>query len=802
MAARWVAVAILAMAGLGFWSGRQDWGWAGVSLGLGGLLIAWPGMRLAIWHARVPFAFTVTGVAALTVPEQVRHMIAGTEGAVQFILLAAAVFLLGVVCWFWGRWSLNLARDAALLPPGPATGRRRPGHEPSRSWAWLPRLLALAPAIAALIAILSSRDLMRDGQLLVLAALVLGVAVALFALAWRRRRHAGQVLKPSLWNRVMLHDELWPWTGGRPSGWRGWARLAWASAPLTPWAPAVLALLTLAVSVLVWTGAGPMLWWSQTVGPLPNALAGMSGLMTLLAPAAGLMAAQRWPALLLLGLWVAGSAAANINTAIRVSGEMARPPQRPSLAEAAREWLESCAEPATGNRVRVVLAGASGGASRAALWSAAVLRELEQQGVDPARHLFAVSGVSGGALGAAGYVASLAEAGIGCGTPAEGGAAKPAPARFDRLHQALGADFLSPTLAGLFSGDAMWRILGPVSAALTSAGIVPLERTQWLERSWEGALGEQGIPMNRGLAASTFGAEHPSRPRLPLLFTTGTRIEDGRLVLTAPVADPLRDEAGQPRDCGRHATGCAAIPGAVDAMRALGSDLPFTVAVSNSARFPYVTAPGLLRGPDAGAPDQGQVVDGGYADNLGTGALAAAIRALDAAHRDLRVTAGHRLQGTTLHVFVVQAWSDPGRVLRNADGTSRVLVPRCGVAVPAPTLVEPPSPLDFLLSPFGALVKVRGEASVSGAAFLREGFCGQQEGRDYFAFTLGPDAGGRSAPLNWVLPEAARGSILEAGLAGFPCSGNQTERARFLAAWNGQEAPEPRPPEPGCATPP
>ena len=59
----------------------------------------------------------------------------------------------------------------------------------------------------------------------------------------------------------------------------------------------------------------------------------------------------------------------------------------------------------------------------------------------------------------------------------------------------------------------------------------------------------------------------------------------------------------------------------------LDADLPFSVAASNSARFPYVSAPGLLRRRGT-REDFGQIVDGGYYDNHG--AVAAAIQRRDA----------------------------------------------------------------------------------------------------------------------------------------------------------------------------
>lgn len=102
----------------------------------------------------------------------------------------------------------------------------------------------------------------------------------------------------------------------------------------------------------------------------------------------------------------------------------------------------------------VVLAASSGG-SRAALYTALTLQRLAREFPEVARRLQAVSGVSGGSLASAAYVARMLDAG---GHPA-------AAAAVDGLPEDLTANFALPTfLAGLTPGvtrgegiEAVWR---------------------------------------------------------------------------------------------------------------------------------------------------------------------------------------------------------------------------------------------------------------------------------------------------------------------------------------------------------
>ncbi|MCO6419596.1 hypothetical protein JYK14_26020 [Siccirubricoccus sp. KC 17139] len=725
-----------------------------------GGLAASVGLRRALWHARVPAGFAIIACFALAGPEQTRFLLAGIDGPGRVLALLVAVHLTGIGAWFWARWSLNLAWQAAL--PGV--------EEVCAGWWWraLPRIVAVAPAVAALLCLFLARRMLPlwvaltllVGLLLVGASLVALAAFRRSVLRGRRARRMGRFLNLE---GVLADEALQFRKPQRPVGTRAWLALARACLPfdLPLIRPLLAAFLLAIIGVLI--GAEWPSILAQTFGAAPTALFGLAALLTLLAAPVGLVAAAwRWPAMFFLLLLILGAAGVTVNTLVRHAAAPA--PARPELAAAAEHWLQHCAVPegeGAEKAIRAVVVANAGGASRAALWTAAVMEALETQlGLQPGRHLFAISGISGGALGSAAYVATLDQSGLRCGAVQEAAARD---ARLKRLREGLGQDFLAPPLAGLFLGDGVWRVFGPVSAVAGWAGLWPADRSVRLERAWEAAFAGAG---EGGLAAPLLARSlaPDGTLRLPLLLTGGTHQESGRLAVTAP-AD-LR----------------GALPEAIDVIATLGADLPFSVAASNSARFPYVTAPGLLR--DREGRRFGQLVDGGYHDNQGAVAARAAAEALAQAHA--RLLQAGRLAGTRLELFVIQVVSDPD--------IAREELPRCGplppgfqpVVQPAAVAHSRPSPLDFLTSPVGALAAVRGERANGGALEMARRYCGGA-GQHFALFALGAGTEGVKPPLSWVLNAAVRRDIAAAGLTGFDRPGSSQENAaeleRLARAW-------------------
>ena len=202
--------------------------------------------------------------------------------------------------------------------------------------------------------------------------------------------------------------------------------------------------------------------------------------------------------------------------------------------ELQNRWLKSHMEPHT--PIPVILISAEGGGIRAAFWTAAVLTELEdrsrtmvENGELPAtfaRHVFSISGVSGGSLGAAVFAAlvkdrdQLLKARLSdrnCQLPSH-------PSFRQTARMFLKQDFLSPTVGVLLFPDMFQRFL---------PWAILDDRALALKRAWEEAW------------MTCVGSERFARPfddlwedhryDVPLLFLNSTVVETGQRIIMHPL---------------------------------------------------------------------------------------------------------------------------------------------------------------------------------------------------------------------------------------------------------------------------
>ncbi|MEO8314202.1 MAG: hypothetical protein ABI645_05350 [Pseudomonadota bacterium] len=267
---------------------------------------------------------------------------------------------------------------------------------------------------------------------------------------------------------------------------------------------------------------------------------------------------------------------------------------RTSPADSFLSWSKDLPDGAT-----YYIVAAEGGGLRAGFWTAAILQEMEKQLPGFSQRVFALSGVSGGAVGVAVWAAAARErlcrltpAGAGAQAPVSGG---PSATKI------LAADFLAPSIAGLFYDDLTQRFV-PFPFA-------PLDRSRGLEEGWErAAYRVQGRPLERTMDGFYEGCD-----RLPELLLNSTVAETGqRAILTRLSTTGFVDT--------------------YDLNRVQLSTSRQTVAALalQSARFPLITPAGSVR--EAPADDQGvfarffagwwpdtklRLVDGGYFDNSG-----------------------------------------------------------------------------------------------------------------------------------------------------------------------------------------
>jgi hypothetical protein len=300
---------------------------------------------------------------------------------------------------------------------------------------------------------------------------------------------------------------------------------------------------------------------------------------------------------------------------------------RPDFDAYASTWLQTRCVPQ--RACPVILVSSEGGGLRSAAWTAMVLsrfttligQALPPNGGEPVfeHYLFAGSGVSGGSLGLAAYVAALQVA------PETGQSAQM------RTEQMLNHDFLAPLMANAWFVDFTQRWL---------PGALFNDRGRALTRALEAAAQEQGMyALAQPFSALYEHTDGSMNADVPALFLNSTTVGEGWRF----VQDPFRPFATSPWTT------------AYDGSRWLDPRVPLSEVVLNSARFTYLSPAGTLQ--TNVATDQAssvrtdfQLVDGGYFENSGTTTLREII------HR-LRTIAAK--QGQPVQIIVLHISNDP-----------------------------------------------------------------------------------------------------------------------------------------------
>ena len=350
------------------------------------------------------------------------------------------------------------------------------------------------------------------------------------------------------------------------------------------------------------------------------------------------------------------------------------PDRRPSVEAAARAWYQQAkaafltahgGQMDENARVPMVIVATAGGGIRAAYWTAKVLEQLKEDlrpnGLRP--YLFAISGVSGGSVGAAAFDAALARSDeSGCDE-------SPCSLATDFLKD----DFLAPTLA---------------------AGVFKDLPASFLPDLWQDDRGtalEQGFEhASRGELTRPFLSLFPYGDKTsqwrPILLLNATQEESGKRIITSHVLIERN-----------------VFIDALDALHVLDSDVRASTAAHNSARFSYISPAGNLgRRKDQLARSKGwptdweslktalsawlaewngSVIDGGYFENYG------ALSALELA-RHAKATLDEEKAQVKLVVLMIS--SDPD--LAKAHPVVRIEEPSGMTCVVSSTEREPGSP--------------------------------------------------------------------------------------------------------------
>jgi hypothetical protein len=329
----------------------------------------------------------------------------------------------------------------------------------------------------------------------------------------------------------------------------------------------------------------------------------------------------------------------------------------------------------------VYVVAAQGGGLYAAYQSAIFLARMQDLCPSFRDHLFAISSVSGGSLGAATFAAALKTAprprpqsGVANAPAApaqedeEGGArenrgahaasACPAIGRARRPQRAgqteevvsavLSQDHLSPLVAATLFPDFVQRFI--------PRAIPQLDRALALEASFETAFAKASKVQEHPFKQSYLSHWTPEGSS-PALIINATDAGSGRRFLISPFLlertrrDACDDEARR-QDALLHfpfwpaplqATKCIVEPqpGASERTPVPHTeprDLALSTAVGVSARFPWVTPAATIRttNPATGRKEKVRLVDGGYVDNSGVETALDLIRALEGSVEAIR----------------------------------------------------------------------------------------------------------------------------------------------------------------------
>jgi Patatin-like phospholipase len=434
------------------------------------------------------------------------------------------------------------------------------------------------------------------------------------------------------------------------------------------------------------------------------------------------------PLLVLAVLWVALCSLTNDNHDLRT----VTPTQdytRPKLSDALKDWHDRIAKKYPGKIHPLYIVASEGGGIRAAYWTAAVLGTIQDEQPTFADHIFAISGVSGGSLGAAVFTSLLPD-----------GRDRKDFAR--RAEAMLGRDFLSPATAAMLCPDFLQRFW--------PWGYTGLDRGRWIERSWENAwrdtMQNAGTKNPDRFAQSFLDLWRADNDYVPNLCLNGTSVERGKRVIASNLlidwkefldADDAIERLMPIKDQGKD-----------DKRARPGVDLPISAAAHLSARFTYVSPAGKF------PPDGTHVVDGGYFENSG------ATTALDILREITREMsrAGSDLEDTVPKLIMIS--NNPTANAPMPDGVKRKMIVTTEAeqkrSEPSTFLGDAIAPVNALLNTRDARGTYAQRAIGHAQEIFYENLNGKlppnQEAKVYY-FSLAPAE--VPLPLGWMLSNRA-----------------------------------------------
>lgn len=728
-------------------------------------------LLLVLWIVRVPLTMTLLGLALLGLTPQAQDLFmefARTTVWWMLWFLLVLIFLWAMPTHYAARLLLDTdSRFRLSLVPTPD----RNEHCSQVSAIWVPRVLGLLTFVAVLIAIgrsavnvPNSTDTATKAAvhraLIEMTALVIVSALGFFGyMIWRPRnadlpilrllKQFNHVIAP-FWRRFSPGLDVDRGTDDEFS--RDVGRLL------------LLLLFVLFVGAFVFGAENVAKGFSRAMA-VPFILGGWLPFLSYLS---GLGRQLRVPFIVLFFALIAGATYLfGDNHSVRLvnAEQQAGYPvdTKPlALEDAVSEWKKANGCEKDAPCPRPVIVAAAGGASRAAFFTATVLgylldpKQSSRAGLDPDKvrnRLFAISGVSGGSVGAVMIAAAFAEPGHGAQQPCQ-----PASAPLwwkdnvtswrDCLEVLTSGDFLSADVLGFAFNDML-----PFPLPFLR------DRAAVLEDSWSDHYDRMIHKPDAAPKAQCHGLNCPFyalRPTaahwIPLLVLKGTSEATGGRIITTllsstynlgPKSCPTINDDGQ----------CRIFVQAERfhdflADQTLVNDVQLSTAALNSARFPLISPAGTIKNKDHKIVDR--IVDGGYFENYGALSakeLALALHAFD----------------QNLAPLVVVISNDPDDLLGPDDDATRNPAQAKDLLAlqktKARTRISGPEPVTDLVTPVKTIINARtahgllGVAELDGA--LRDAFPQPCEGLIQVRVWPEPEAKGsgrsKAVSMSWWL---------------------------------------------------
>jgi hypothetical protein len=478
---------------------------------------------------------------------------------------------------------------------------------------------------------------------------------------------------------------------------RGAERLAnWVGDPQMSRLTLVCALLLLALFLVApLLPAGAFIWTALAVGAVPAMLFSIGLVLYAIDQAFRATGNRKILAVGALGIAVLGIVFGDLASAHRVRriGNAVGKNEVPQVGHEFLRWLEARKDLDRYEHYPVFIIAAQGGGIYAAHHTARVLAVLQDECPAFAQHVFAISGVSGGSLGAAIFasaVDSLAPEQTlePCRTP---GNSRRFVEYADRF---LKRDFLSPLGFLAVIPNITQRIAG---LPATVIGLTPgshrlvrgmqdysiwaaYDRALGLEYGFEDAWRSAGSPSGktRNFFTRPSTSTWTGKDAVPALVLNTTRADTGVSYLVAP----FRVDSYKELD----------FRGKVLAVEAPGRDVRISTAVTLSARYPFATGPGMIRVRGRQWLDDWRkdskfetigLVDGGFVENSGLTTVGKLVREL----HDVVAEEGKRK--VAIHIVTIQDLSALIYTHSGMDKSGAVLPERMADLAPVTDFDQP-----------------------------------------------------------------------------------------------------------------